>query len=72
MAAKLAFPALIFGMAVTTVVLVTALYGPKENSERAFRLLGFLKKADEPDKPQPPRQARTRTGATTREPTPVA
>lgn len=31
----------VFGMTVTAVVLGTALYGPRENSERAFRLLEF-------------------------------
>lgn len=56
----------VFGMATTAVVLGTALYGPKENSERAFRVMDRLKKTPEAEKPQPSPQARSRTGSTAR------
>ncbi|MFJ2566545.1 hypothetical protein ACIO02_27045 [Streptomyces sp. NPDC087568] len=65
-ATKLVVAVVVFGMATTAAVLGTALYGPKENSERAFRILDRLKKAPEPEKPQPSPQARGRTGSASR------
>jgi hypothetical protein len=56
----------VFGMAATTAVLGTALYGSEEKSERAFRVMNWVRKAPEPDKPQPSPQARSRTGSTSR------
>lgn len=55
-----------FGMVGIAVVLGTALYGPEENSERAFRVMDRLKRSPEPEKPQPSPQARSRTRATAR------
>jgi hypothetical protein len=37
-----------FTMALTTMVVTTALYGTKEQSERAFRLLPWLKRDPKP------------------------
>jgi hypothetical protein len=55
-----------FGMAATATVLGTALFGPEEKSERAFRVMDKLRKAPEPEKPQPSPQTRNRTGSTAR------
>ncbi|MFF4527037.1 hypothetical protein [Streptomyces bluensis] len=60
-ATNLVVAVVVFGMAATAVVLGTALYGPEEKSERAFRLMNWLKKTPEPDKPQSSPQARSRT-----------
>lgn len=66
----------VFGMTVTAVVLGTALYGPRENSERAFRLLEFpllhrlmdrLGKNPETEAPEPSPSARRRTRPAARE-----
>ncbi|MFD9249534.1 hypothetical protein [Streptomyces bottropensis] len=55
-----------FGMVTAAAVLGTALYGPKENSERAFRVMDWLKRSPEPEKPQPSPPARSRTRTTSR------
>ncbi|MFD8384253.1 hypothetical protein ACFV2X_38025 [Streptomyces sp. NPDC059679] len=39
----------VFGMSIVAMVVGTALYGPPENSERAFRLLHWWKRDPEPD-----------------------
>lgn len=50
-----------FAMALTTMVVTTALYGTKEQSERAFRLLPWLKRSPEPaaEEDTPPTRRRT-------------
>jgi hypothetical protein len=62
-ATNLAVAVVVFGMAGIAVVVGTALYGPEENSERAFRLLNWLKpeKTPDPEVPEPSPTARTRT-----------
>ncbi|MDF2712893.1 MAG: hypothetical protein K0R62_8545 [Nonomuraea muscovyensis] len=55
-----------FGMLTATVVLGTALYAPEDKSERAFRLLNWVRKTPQPEKPQPSPQARSRREPTTR------
>ncbi|MEU0253128.1 hypothetical protein ABZ299_11580 [Streptomyces sp. NPDC006184] len=49
-----------YGMAIFTMVIGTALWAPAENSERAFRLLHWWKRAPEPapEDPTPPDQRR--------------
>ncbi|WP_128380427.1 hypothetical protein [Streptomyces cavernae] len=51
----------IFGMSMFAMVVGTALYGPPENSERAFRLLHWWKRDPEPipEAPTPPGQRRS-------------
>ncbi|MGW3308222.1 hypothetical protein ACWDG9_16730 [Streptomyces sp. NPDC001073] len=55
------------GTVVFTVVLVffgvvacTALYAPREYSDRAFRLLDWMKESSEPAAPEPERPGRRR------------
>ncbi|MFF3991488.1 hypothetical protein ACFY0B_43965 [Streptomyces sp. NPDC001797] len=43
----------VFGMSIVTMVVATALYGPPENSERAFRLLHWWKRDSEPAPEEP-------------------
>lgn len=52
----------IFGMLVVGTVVSTALYGPAEKSERAFRLLHWWKRAPEsaPEESTPPGRRRQR------------
>jgi hypothetical protein len=50
-----------FGMCIVTMVVGTALYGPKENSERAFRLLHWWKRHPEPAPEEPTLAAKRRT-----------
>ncbi len=53
-----------FGMSIVAMVVGTALYGPPENSERAFRLLHWWKRDPEPapeaPTPSPRRSQRTK------------
>ncbi|GAA3077895.1 hypothetical protein [Streptomyces glomeratus] len=49
-----------FGMFIFTTVIATALYGPAENSERAFRLLNLWKRDPEPAPPAQRRAERTK------------
>lgn len=44
----------LFGMAVFSAVVGTALYGTKEQSERAFRLLPWLRRKPEPEADERP------------------
>ena len=55
-----------FGVVAAGTVLGTALYGPEENSERAFRVMDWFKRSPEPENPQPSPAARSRTRATAR------
>ncbi|MFF4276177.1 hypothetical protein [Streptomyces sp. NPDC001536] len=57
--ALLAFKLIVFG-----VLLGTALYAPRENSDRAFRLLDLMTGTPEPPAPTPPvrRRASDRRG----------
>lgn len=50
----------VFGMSMVGMVVATALYGPHENSERAFRLLHWWKRDEEtaPDGKKPAARAR--------------
>ncbi|KPC73480.1 hypothetical protein ADL27_52160 [Streptomyces sp. NRRL F-6602] len=41
--------AAVFGMALVAMVVGTALYGPPDQSERAFRLLPWLRPRPEPE-----------------------
>lgn len=66
-ATNLVVAVVVFGMAASAVVVGTALYGPEEESERAFRLIDRLKKAPEPEKPHSSPQARSRTRPAVRE-----
>lgn len=43
-----------FGMALFSTVVCTALYGPDKNSERAFRLLPWLRRKPEPEPDERP------------------
>jgi hypothetical protein len=43
----------VYGMAIFTMVIGTALWAPAENSERAFRLLHWWKRAPEPASEDP-------------------
>jgi hypothetical protein len=65
-ATQLGVASVVFAMAATATVLGTALFGPEEKSERALRVMDRLKKAPEPEKPQPSTQARSRTGSSAR------
>ena len=56
-----------FSMLSAAVVLGTALYGPKENSKRAFELMDrILGRTPDPEKPDPSPTARSRTRQTAR------
>jgi hypothetical protein len=52
----------IFTMGIVGMVVTTALYGPQENSDRAFRLIDRFKRNPEPapDEDPTPIQRRTR------------
>ncbi|MGV9289500.1 hypothetical protein [Streptomyces sp. NPDC003719] len=56
----------VFGMTAAAAILGTALYGPKENSERAFRIIDRLKKEHESEKAEPSPTTRSRTRSTAR------
>lgn len=65
-AANLLVTVFAFGMVGTAAVVGTALYGPEENSERAFRLLNWLRRTPETEAPEPAPSARSRTRPTAR------
>ncbi|AWT46824.1 MULTISPECIES: hypothetical protein [Streptomyces] len=60
-ATNLVVAGVVFGMGITAVVLREALYGTPETSERAFRLMNWLKREPGTEHAQPSPTARSRT-----------